>query len=217
MASPECAPLKVTVLVASFLLASAGTGAVAQSEPASSDIRRAITSLETDDRVQRALGAIAVQHVLKSRWRFSLLDHTDLRWWQVALQPAIPRLIAMLTDDAGLEWIDQNGMTEQVTTPRKEATLALVGLERASVAPLIAALARPELTRKADQVLRQITGDGPPSADQKSWQSWWATRDRAALPGEQGQLWKAALAVLVLVAFVALVIWRQRRLTARAS
>jgi thioesterase domain-containing protein len=205
------------VLIASFLLAGLASAAWAQTDRVSSDIRRAITSLQSDDRVQRALGAIAIQHVLKGRWRFSLLDRTHLRWWQTALQPAIPALIEMLTDDAGLEWVDQNGMTEQVTTPRKEATLALIGLERAAVDPLIASLDRPGLTRKADQVLRRITDDGPSTSDRASWQRWWTARQTGPLPGEHGQLWKAALALLLLAGAIALVIWRQRRIAARTS
>jgi hypothetical protein len=197
-------------LVASFLGAGGSTGAMAETDRVSADIRRAITSLQGEDRVQRTLGAIAVQHILKARWRFSLLDHTGLHWWQQALRPALPHLIDMLTDDAGLEWVDQNGMTEQVTTPRKEATLALIGMGRASVGPLIAALDRPGLTRKADQVLRRITSGGPPGSDRASWQRWWAAAENEPLPGEHGQLVKAALALLALTASVGWVIWRQR-------
>jgi hypothetical protein len=202
------------VLIASCWLASSAT-AHAQSGRVQADIGRALTDLQGEDRVQRALGAIAAQHVIKARWRFSLLQHTDLTWWQRALAPAIPHLIAMLGDDSGLEWIDQNGMTENTTTPRKEAVLVLVGLERASVAPLIAALGQRELTRKVDLVLRQITGGaGPPTSDQAAWQTWWQVHQNQPLPREHGQLWKAALALLLLGGGVALVIWRQRRQSA---
>jgi hypothetical protein len=153
--------------------------------------------------------------VIKGRWRFSLLSHTDLTWWQRDLAPAIPRLIEMLADDSGLEWIDQNGMTEQTTTPRKEAVLVLVGLERASMAPLIAALGQRELNRKVDLVLRQITGGaGPPTSDQAAWQAWWQTHEKQPLPREHGQLWKAVLALVLLAGGVTLVIWRQRRQSA---
>jgi hypothetical protein len=203
------------MLIASLLLVGSGR-ARAQSARVQADIQRAIADVQTDDRVQRALGAIAAQHVLKGRWRFSLLDRTELRWWQRALEPAIPHLIQMLADDSGLEWVDGQGMTEKVTTPRKEAALVLVGLERASVAPLIAALDRPDLTRKADQVLRQITGSGPPGSDRASWERWWQAHRGEPLPGEHGQLWKALLAMALLAAGITLVIWRQRR-SARAA
>ncbi len=180
------------------------------------DIQRALTELQVEDRVQRTLGAIAAQHVVKGRWRFSLLDRTELRWWQRDLEPAIPHLVQLLDDDSGLEWIDGNGMTERVTTPRKEATLALVGLERASIGPLIAALDRPGLTRKADLVLREIVGRGPAGADQASWRAWWQAHGSEPLPREHGQLWKAALAVLALGGGLSLVIWRQRKAAAAA-
>jgi hypothetical protein len=202
------------VLVASCWLATSAP-ALAQSGRVQADIERALTDLQDQDRVQRALGAIAAQHVIKGRWRFSLLSHTDLTWWQRALAPAIPHLIAMLGDDSGLEWVDQNGMTEQTTTPRREAVLVLVGLERASVPPLIAALGQRDLTRKVDLVLRQITGGaGPPAADRAAWQSWWQAHQNQPLPREHGQLWKAALALVLLGGGVALIIWRQRRQSA---
>jgi hypothetical protein len=201
------------VLLASVLLGS--SPAQAQSGRAQADIQRAITQLSADDRVERTLGAIAAQHVIRGQWRFSLLDHTGLTWWQRSLQPAVPRLIDLLADDSGLEWVDGQGMTEKVTTPRKEAALALFGLERAAVAPLIAALDRSDLTRKADQVLRQITGgSGPPGTDRASWQRWWQDQQGSPLPREHGQLWKALLALLLLAGGITLVIWRQRKVAA---
>jgi hypothetical protein len=205
---------RAVLMLASLLLGS--TPAQAQSSRVQGDIQRAITELSGEDRVQKTLGAIAAQHVIKGRWRFSLLDRTDLRWWQRALEPAIPHLIQLLVDDSGLEWVDGNGETEQITTPRKEAALVLVGLERASVAPLIAALDRSELTRKADQVLRQIAAGGPPGSDRASWQRWWQDHQSRPLPREQGQLWKALLALLILGGGITLVVWRQRTVAAAA-
>ncbi len=136
------APARSLVLAASILVGSV-MPAAAQSTADIADIQRALIQLGGEDRVDQALGAIAAQHVIKRQWRFNLLARTELRWWQQALQRAVPKLVHMLGDDAGLEWIDQNGMTEQVTTPRKEATLALVGLERAAVPSLIAAMENP--------------------------------------------------------------------------
>ena len=177
-------------LLASVLLGS--SPAQAQSGRVQADIERAITQLAGEDRVERALGAIAAQHVIQGRGASACWITPSLTWWQRSLQPAIPRLIDILADDSGLEWVDQ-GMTEQVTTPRKEAALALVGLERAAGGPLIAALDRSELTRKADQVLRQITGGAARPAPTGRAGSAGGRRTRAQpLPREHGQLWKAA-------------------------
>jgi hypothetical protein len=202
------------VLAASILVGSV-MPAAAQSTADVADIQRAIVQLGGEDRVDQALGAIAAQHVIKRQWRFSLLARTQPRWWQNALAPAVPRLVHMLGDDAGLEWIDQNGMTEQVTTPRKEATLALVGLERASVIPLIVALENPALARKSDEVLRRITGDrGPPQATAAAWQAWWQANQGEPLPREHGRLLSVLLGLLLLAAAVAGIILLQRKLLA---
>jgi hypothetical protein len=145
----------------------------------------------------------------------NLLARTELRWWQLALAPGVPRLVQMLGDDAGLEWIDQNGMTEQVTTPRKEAALALLGLERASIPPLIAALEHRPLTRKADEVLRRITGDiGPAEKTQAAWLAWWQAHQDDPLPREHGRLPSLAMGLMLLVLAVAGVILLQRKLLA---
>ncbi len=182
------------------------------------DIQRGTTSLRSSDRAEKALGAIAIQHVIARQSRFSLLGHTDLRWWQRELQPAVPLMIDMLADDAGLEWIDPNGNTEKVTTPRKEATLALVQLERPAVEPLIAALDRPELAPRALRVLLQITGDrGVREPDAKAWRAWWGREQREALPRERGQLGSLATKLLLAVPVVALLIFLQERLARRAE
>jgi hypothetical protein len=208
------APARSFVLAASILVGSV-MPAAAQSSADLADIQRAIVQLGGDDRVDQALGAIAAQHVIKRQWRFNLLARTEPRWWQNALAPAVPRLVHMLGDDAGLEWIDQNGMTEQVTTPRKEATLALVGLERVAVVPLIASLEHPTLARKSDEVLRRITSDqGPGQATTAAWQAWWQANQNQPLPREHGKLPAVLLGLLLLAAAVAGVILLQRKLLA---
>lgn len=200
------------VLAASIWVAGVAPAA-AQSTADQADIERALSQLRSPDRVDQALGAIAAQHVIKRQWRFNLLGRTELRWWQQALQPGVFRLIEMLGDDAGLEWIEQNGMTEQITTPRKEAALTLVGLERAAIGPLVAALARPELARKSDEVLRRITGDrGPGERTQAAWQAWWQAREGAPLPRERGQLPRALLILVLLGGAVYGVFFLQRKL-----
>jgi hypothetical protein len=200
------------------LLAVSPAGAQAPRER--SDIERIIANVHDDDRVQRTLGAVALQHLVRGQWNFSLLGRTTPRWWQRELAPAVPPLVNMLADERGLEWVDGNGNTERITTPRKEATLALVALERAAVGPLIESLARPELARKADEVLRQIVGPGagpaPATPDRLSWQRWWGEHQGRPLPREQGQLGKAALALLLVGGAVALVIWQQKK-RARSS
>jgi hypothetical protein len=209
------APARSLVLAASILVASV-MPAAAQSTADLADIQRSLVQLNGDDRVDQALGAIAAQHVIKRQWRFNLLARTEPRWWQKALAPGVPRLVHMLADDAGLEWIDQNGMTEQVTTPRKEATLTLVGLERVAVAPLIAALEQRRLARKADEVLRRISGHrGPAEKTAAAWQTWWQANQDAPLPREHGQLPSLALGVLLLALAVAAVILLQRKLLAQ--
>ena len=208
------AAARFLVLAASILVGSV-MPAAAQSTADLADIQRAVVQLGGDDRVDQALGAIAAQHVIKRQWRFNLLARTEPRWWQKALLPAVPRLVHMLGDDAGLEWIDQNGMTEQVTTPRKEASLALVGLERVAVVPLIAAMDSPRLARKSDEVLRRITGDrGPGEKTAAGWQAWWQANQDRPLPREHGQLPSVLLGLLLLAAAVTGVILLQRKLLA---
>jgi hypothetical protein len=199
------------VLCASLLL-----GGCTPSTADRADIERAITTLQSADRVERALGAIAAQHVIKRQSRFNLLDRTELQWWQQELSPAIPMLINMLADDAGLEWIDPNGSTERTTTPRKEAVPALAGLERAAVEPLIAALDRPEVARRADGLLRQINGgQGAADARSSSWRSWWEQHRSEALPEERGRVGKLLLNLLLVLLAVGAVVFGQRMLAAR--
>ena len=204
-----------TLVLAASILVGSVTPAAAASSADVAGIQRALVQLAGEDRVDQALGAIAIQHLVKRQWRFNLLARTQLRWWQESLLPGVPRLVQMLEDDAGLEWVDQNGMTEQVTTPRKEATLALVSLERAAVDPLIAGMEDPRLTRKADQVLRRITGDrGPNERTAAGWRAWWQANQGQPLPREHGQLLAALLGLLLVAAAVAGVILLQRKLLA---
>jgi hypothetical protein len=200
------------VLIASILLVV--RPAAAQSTADQGDVQRALVQLLGEDRVEKAAGAIAARHVIQRQWRFNLLARTELRWWQRELLPTVRPLVEMLADDAGLEWVNDSGATEQVTTPRKEATLALVGLERAAVEPLIAALARPELNRKADGVLRTITRGGPPDSRLESWQGWWRAHQNEPLPRERGQLLFFVLILLLASAAVAGVFFLQRKLLA---
>jgi hypothetical protein len=206
---------KTAILTTTVLL----TVACGPSTADRADIGRAITSLQTDDRVERTLGAIAAQHVIKRQSRFSLRDRIELRWWQRELQPAVPPLVKMLSDDAGLEWVDPNATAEpRITTPRKEAVPALVGLERAAVEPLIAALDDRERARRAHEVLRQITGgQGPSESASASWRSWWQQHQGEALPGERGQTGTVLTRLLTLVLVVASVVFGQRLLAARAA
>jgi hypothetical protein len=185
-------------------------GATVMAAPRDADVDRILTNLAGETATNRTYGAIGARHFAAAQRGFSLLSRHELRPWQRDLQSGIPRLVDMLEDDRGLEWVDDSGASSTVTTPRKEAELALVALERASVEPLIAALDRPALARKADAVLRRIVRGGPPGADRASWQQWWAAHHEQPLPNEGGQLGIVALGVLGTAAAAALVVWLQR-------
>jgi hypothetical protein len=206
----------------------AGTAPVAaQDARERADVERILAGISDQDRVQKALSAVAAQHLVRGQWNFSLFSRTELRWWQQALAPAVPPLVQMLADERGLEWVDGSGVTEKVTTPRKEATLALLALERASVGPLIAVLDQPTFGRKADDLLRRIVGGGPPAAGQvgqdrgdlkalqASWQQWWQQNQARPLPREHGQFGTAVLVLLLVLGAVALVFWLQHKRSQR--
>jgi len=184
--------------------------AVAQPRTPVSDIEQILIKLADEDLVERTYGALALQHFAKKQWGFSLFSRAEQRPWQRVLAPAAKQLVEMLAEEGGLEWIDQNGMTQKTTTPRQEAARALLALERGSVEPLIAALDRPPLTRKADDLLRQIVRGGPAQHDRASWQAWWNQHQGQPLHNERGQWWLPALAVLALGGVGALVFRRQR-------
>jgi hypothetical protein len=190
------------------LLATVGTTVMAA--PRDADVDRILTNLADETTTNKTYGAIGARHFAASQRGFPLLSRHELRPWQRDLAPAVPRLVDMLEDDRGLEWVDDSGASQTVTTPRKEAEHALLALERASVEPLIAALERPALARKADALLRRIVRDGPPGADRASWQGWWSAHRDRPLPNEHGQLWLVLLALLGTAAAAALVVWWQR-------
>ena len=198
-----------TIVVMMLVLAGAAPAA-AQQAPAPGDVEQILAKLGDPDLVERTYGALALQHFARRQWGFTLLSHAEERPWQRALAPGMRALVDLLGEDGGLEWIDQNGMTEKTTTPRQEATRALLALERASVAPLIEALDRPPLARKADDLLRRIARGGPPEHHRAGWQSWWNHHQRQPLPNERGQWWLVALGALLLAGVAALVFRRQR-------
>jgi LPXTG-motif cell wall-anchored protein len=191
-----------------LLLASA---APATAQRPSGDVDQILAKLADEDLVERTYGALALQHFARKQWSFALFSHTQLRPWQRALAPAMRPLVDLLGEDGGLEWIDQSGNTEQTTTPRAEATRALLALERASVEPLIDALDRPPLHRKADELLRQIVRGGPPGHDRAAWQRWWSEHQHQPLHNERGQWWLVVLGLVLLAAVAALVFRKQRR------
>ena len=192
-----------------ILLGGALPAAAAPRTPVT-DIESILVKMTDEDLVERTYGALAVQHFAKKQWGFTLFSHAEQRPWQRVLAPAARQLVEMLAEDGGLEWIDQNGVTEKTTTPRQEAARALLALERASVEPLMAALDRPPLVRKADELLRQIVRGGPAGHDRAAWQGWWSAHQRQALPNEQGQGWLLLLGALALGGVGTLVFRRQR-------
>jgi hypothetical protein len=195
---------RATVAMAALMCASAGLAR------ADGEVDALLAKLRQDDRATRAMGAIGVQHLAARRWGAGLLPRAALRPWQRELAPAVPLLVQMLDDDRGLEWIDEQGASQSVTTPRREATLALLALERPSVEPLIEALGQPALAHKADEVLRRVTRGGPAGHDAAAWQSWWRAHREQALPNERGHLLLLAIGLCVLAGATALVFRRQR-------
>lgn len=205
------------LLLVPLTLVIAVTTAFAQSPTVRAEVERMVLDIQSGTRLQRTLGAIAVRHMVARQPSFTLFNRTTPRWWQQTLQPSVPRLVLMLRDRSGLEWVDQNGVTEQTTTPGQEARLALLALERPAVAPLIEVLDRPDVAKKAAEVLRQLTQGGPATDDKASWQSWWSDHQQRPLPNERGRWWQVLLALLLLGAGVTLVIWQLRRSGGRAA
>ena len=185
--------------------------AAAQTAADRAEVDRILEQIRSEDRVESTSAAISLRHLVGRQSSLRLFDQTHLRWWQQSLLPAMPTLVDHLADERGLEWVDGMGNTEQITTPRQEARQALVALGRASVEPLIAALDRPGLSRKADEVLRQILRGGPAGAHRASWESYWSARRDEALPGEEGRIFQVLLGTLLLGGLVTLLMWWQRQ------
>jgi hypothetical protein len=176
----------------------------------SGEIAEIATKLDDDDSVEKTYGALGAQHFARRQWGFSLFSHAELRDWQQAIAPIVPKVVELLGDDEKLEWMDTNGNSKQTTTPRAEATHALQALERGAVDPLIAALDNPKLAAPADQVLRLIVRGGPPAHERAAWQSWWDAHRNQPLPNERGQWWLPAI-FLALVAGAAAIAFRSHR------
>jgi hypothetical protein len=193
-----------------LLIASGLAPLRAQARP-SGEIAEIASKLDDDDTVEKAYGAMGAQHYARQQWGFTLFDHPALHDWQLAIAPVIPRIVDLLAIGEDLEWTDTNGNSkQQVTSPRREATRALVALERASVDPLLAALDRPAVAAPAEAALRQIVRGGPPEHDRASWQRWWDAHRSEPLHNERGQWWLPAIFLALLGGAVAVVMRAQR-------
>jgi hypothetical protein len=168
------------------------------------------TKLDDDDMVEKTYGALGAQHYARQHWGFQLFSNPELRDWQLAIAPQVPKLVDLLGEGENLEWVDTAGNSKQITTPRKEASQALLALERASVEPLLVALDRPKLAPHADQVLRQIVHGGPPQHDRAAWRSWWEAHRQEPLHNERGQWWLPTMFLVLLAGAVGLVVRAQR-------
>jgi hypothetical protein len=177
----------------------------------SGDIAEIATKLDDDDTVEKTYGALAAQHYARRHWGFQLFSHTDLRDWQLNLAPLVPRIVDLLAEGENLEWIDTaTGSQKQITTPRKEAGMALRSMERAAVEPLLAALERPTLAPHAEQVLREIVQGGPAEHDRTAWQRWWEIHRGEPLHNERGQWYLPAIFLVLVVGAVAVMMRVQR-------
>jgi LPXTG-motif cell wall-anchored protein len=175
------------------------------------DIAEIASKLDDDDTVEKTYAALSAQHYARRHWGFQFFSHTELRDWQLNLAPLIPKIVELLAEGEKLEWVDATtGNQTQVTTPRKEAGLALLAIERASVEPLLAALDSPKVAPHADEVLRRIVRGGPPEHDHASWRRWWDAHRTEPLHNERGQWWLLALGLVALGGVGTLVFRRQR-------
>jgi len=177
----------------------------------SGDIAEIASKLDDDDTVEKTYGVLAAQHYARRHWGFQLFSDTSLRDWQLNLAPLVPKIVDLLAEGEKLELVDATtGNQTQVTTPRKEAGMALQAMERVAVDPLLAALDRPPLAPHADEVLRRIVRGGPPEHDHAGWQRWWAAHREQPLHNERGQWWLPTI-FLVLVAGAVGVVLRVQR------
>jgi hypothetical protein len=202
------------VRIASFLLLTLALAPLhrALARP-TGEIAEIATRLDDDDTVEKTYGALGAQHYARRHWGFNLFGSSELRDWQVAIAPQVPKIVDLLGEDEKLEWADMSGGNNaktQITTPRQEATRALQALERAAIDPLLAALDRPKLAPQADQVLRQIVRGGPPEHDHAAWQRWWQAHRGETLHNERGQWWLPAIFIVLVVGAVVLVLRLQR-------
>lgn len=214
------ASISVLRLGAALLMLLGGSASAGAEGGALTDdaIQEILAQLRSDDRAERAYGAMAVQRVARERWGFSLWTRTDLRPWQRQIAPVVSPLIAVLEDDSALQWLSAEGatMVENATTPRREAALALLALERAAVEPLIDALAGPRAAAAAE-VLRRLIEGGPPTADTAAWRRFWAENRHRPLRNEAGRWPLVAALVLATATAIALVLWRARVRDRRAD
>jgi hypothetical protein len=174
------------------------------------DLGEIATKLDDDDMVEKTYGALGAQHYARRHWGFNLFSDTDLRDWQREIGPLVPKIVDLLAEGENLEWVDTAGNSKQVTTPRKEAGLALLALERAAVEPLLGALDRPKLAPHADEVLRRIVHGGPAEHDRPGWQRWWAAHQGQPLQNERGQWWLPTIFIVLMAGAIALVLRAQR-------
>jgi hypothetical protein len=196
--------VRTALLLSVTLLVSMPLRAVARPR---GEIAEIATKLDDDDTVEKTYGALGAQHYARYNWGFHLFSSTELRDWQLNLAPLVPKIVDLLGEGENLEWIDTaTGNQKQITTPRKEAGMALLAIERASVEPLLAALDRPELAPHAAEVLRRIVRGGPPGHDRASWRSWWDAHRNEPLHNERGQWWLPAIFLALIGGVVGFVV-----------
>jgi hypothetical protein len=200
--------VRTAVVFALTLLASMPLRAVAKP---SGEIAEIANKLDDDDTVEKTYAVLSAQHYARRHWGFQFFSDTELRDWQLNLAPLIPRIVDLLAEGESLEWIDTaTGNRNQITTPRKEAGLALQAFERASIEPLLGALDRPNLAPHADEVLRRIVRGGPPEHDRAAWQRWWEAHRKEPLHNERGQWWLPTIFLVLVAGAVAVVLRLQR-------
>jgi hypothetical protein len=219
---PARLPLRLLLLVPLLavgltIVVALPAAALAQSGPAVAEAERIVTDLQKGTRLQRTMAAIALRHFVARQSSFRLLASTEPRWWQTTLAPVAPRLVQMLGDESGLEWVDQNGMPEGTTTPRKEAAQALISLQRPAVDPLLARLDDPKIGPRAAEVLLRILPEGPTGGDPTAWKAWWTQHQQEPLVHERGQLAFLIIRLVLLGLGVTLVVLAQRWMVRRGE
>lgn len=176
----------------------------------SQEVKALTDKLDAEDRITCAYAAMSVVRIARENWGTALLGSVELRPWQGDIAPLVPRLVALLEDDETLQWTSNDDTPLSETSLRKEATKALLAVERASVVPLIVALDGPA-AKQADQVLRQLVKGGPPGPTRAAWERWWRDNGTHPLTNEHGNLALMLALVAASALAVGLVIWRARR------